>query len=127
MPRIGKTAHDEEYDEFVAVSWRRLCWTAYMLTGDRQLAEDLAQNHRFQPTVVGGMHGTRTTRVVLTLRDGSTTNATLDTGRISRGDSVFWALLDSPPVKATAYDRHGHVVEDHRLTPCDDPVDCSTR
>ena len=30
------------------------------------------ENHRFQPTVVGGMHGTRTTRVVLTLRDGST-------------------------------------------------------
>ena len=52
MPRIGKTAHDEEYDDFVAVSWRRLCWTAYMLTGDRQLAEDLAQTALVKTFVV---------------------------------------------------------------------------
>ena len=52
MPRTGRTAHDEEYDEFVAVSWRRLCWTAYMLTGDRQLAEDLAQTALVKTFVV---------------------------------------------------------------------------
>lgn len=83
--------------------------------------------HRLEPTVVGGMHGTTTTRVELTLRDGSTADATVDSGRISRGDTVFWARLDSAPVKATAYDKHGRVVEDHELTPCDDPVDCSSR
>ena len=43
MSRRSTSVHDAEYDEFVAASWRRLCWTAYMLTGDRQLAEDLAQ------------------------------------------------------------------------------------
>lgn len=85
------------------------------------------ENHRFQPTVVGGMQGTTTTRVVLTLRDGTTANATVDSGRISRGDTIFWALLESPPTRATAYDHQGNVVEDHGLTPCDDPVDCSTR
>lgn len=43
MPGRSKDALDHEYDEFVAGSWRRLCWTAHLLTGDRQLAEDLAQ------------------------------------------------------------------------------------
>ena len=43
MSRRSTSPHDAEYYEFVAASWRRLCWTAYMLTGDRQLAEDLAQ------------------------------------------------------------------------------------
>jgi sigma-70-like protein len=269
MSRRSTSPHDAEYDEFVAASWRRLCWTAYMLTGDRQLAEDLAQtalvktyvawprvrrddafayarrvlvnanidrlrrrhlteaftgplaplgwhsmswlsdglvpstvarpafmhapppehtdvyqdsgpmrvgcrpvsdarcglfyvlgnrdigwftgyrlgdadflrtgrpmelipggtleNNRFQPTVVGGMHGTTTTQVVLTLKDGTTANATVDSGKISTGDTIFWAVVDSPPVRATASDGAGRVVEDHELTPCDDPVDCSTR
>jgi hypothetical protein len=85
------------------------------------------EDQRLEPTVVGGLHGTTTTRVELTLRDGSTADATVDSGRISRGDTLFWARLDSAPVKATAYDKDGRVVEDHELTPCDDPVDCSTR
>jgi RNA polymerase sigma-70 factor (sigma-E family) len=34
---------DAEFDEFVIASWPRLRWTAYMLTGDGHLAEDLAQ------------------------------------------------------------------------------------
>ena len=34
---------DVGFDEFAAGAWRRLVWTAYMLTGDRHLAEDLAQ------------------------------------------------------------------------------------
>ena len=34
---------DAEFDEFVVASWSRLRWTAYMLTGDGHLAEDLAQ------------------------------------------------------------------------------------
>jgi RNA polymerase sigma-70 factor (sigma-E family) len=47
MSRVGESVHDPdpevEYDEFVTGAWRRLCWTAYMLTGDRGLAEDLVQ------------------------------------------------------------------------------------
>jgi hypothetical protein len=85
------------------------------------------EDRRPEPTVVGGMHGTAATRVELTLRDGNTANATVDSGRISHGDTIFWARLDSAPVKATAYDAHGRVVEEHQLTACDDPVDCSTR
>jgi len=38
-----KAEDDVGFDEFAAGAWRRLHWTAYMLTGDRYLAEDLAQ------------------------------------------------------------------------------------
>jgi RNA polymerase sigma-70 factor (sigma-E family) len=39
-----KNAQDDvSFDEFAAGAWRKLHWTAYMLTGDRHLAEDLAQ------------------------------------------------------------------------------------
>jgi RNA polymerase sigma-70 factor (sigma-E family) len=34
---------DREFDEFAAAAWPRLRWTAYLLVGDRHLAEDLAQ------------------------------------------------------------------------------------
>ena len=30
MSRRSTSLYDAEYDEFVAASWRRLCWTAYM-------------------------------------------------------------------------------------------------
>ena len=52
MSPSSRSAQDGEYDEFVAGSWRRLCWTAYMLTGDRQLAEDLAQTALVKTYVV---------------------------------------------------------------------------
>lgn len=35
---------DAEFDEFVVAAWPRLRWSAYMLTGDTHLAEDLAQS-----------------------------------------------------------------------------------
>jgi RNA polymerase sigma-70 factor (sigma-E family) len=34
---------DAEFDEFVVSAWPRLRWSAYLLTGDLHLAEDLAQ------------------------------------------------------------------------------------
>lgn len=45
MLRLSGSVPDSDagYDEFVTGAWRRLCWTAYMLTGDRGLAEDLVQ------------------------------------------------------------------------------------
>jgi RNA polymerase sigma-70 factor (sigma-E family) len=52
VPGRGRAALDGEYDEFVTGSWRRLCWTAYLLTGDRQLAEDLAQTALVKTYVV---------------------------------------------------------------------------
>jgi RNA polymerase sigma-70 factor (sigma-E family) len=38
-----KGMNDDGFDEFAMGAWRRLHWTAYMLTGDTHLAEDLAQ------------------------------------------------------------------------------------
>jgi RNA polymerase sigma-70 factor (sigma-E family) len=37
------TGRDREFDEFAHAAWPRLHRSAYLLTGDRQLAEDLAQ------------------------------------------------------------------------------------
>lgn len=34
---------DSDFDEFALAAWPRLRWSAYLLTGDHQLAEDLAQ------------------------------------------------------------------------------------
>ena len=34
---------DDEFDEFAAAAWPRLRWSAYLLTGDHHLSEDLAQ------------------------------------------------------------------------------------
>ena len=39
---MGKAA-DAEFDEFAAAAWPRLRRSAYLLTGDHHLAEDLAQ------------------------------------------------------------------------------------
>lgn len=37
------TGRDREFDEFAHAAWPRLHRSAYLLTGDQQLAEDLAQ------------------------------------------------------------------------------------
>ena len=34
---------DDDFDEFAMQAWPRLRWSAYLLTSDRHLAEDLAQ------------------------------------------------------------------------------------
>ena len=36
-------ADDAAFDEFAVAAWPRLRWSAYLLTGDQHLAEDLAQ------------------------------------------------------------------------------------
>ena len=43
---------DAAFDEFVTAVWRRLHWSAYMLTGDAYLAEDLAQTALVKTYVV---------------------------------------------------------------------------
>ncbi len=44
---MGVTDHqseqDREFDEFAVIAWPKLRWTAYLLSGDEHLAEDLAQ------------------------------------------------------------------------------------
>jgi RNA polymerase sigma-70 factor (sigma-E family) len=41
--RENRSDQDREFDEFAVTAWPRLRWTAYLLTGDEHLAEDLAQ------------------------------------------------------------------------------------
>ena len=36
-------ARDEDFDDFAGAAWPRLRWSAYLLTGDHHLAEDLTQ------------------------------------------------------------------------------------
>lgn len=43
MARPPSGRHDDEFTEFVQASWPGLYRTAYLLLGDRELAEDLAQ------------------------------------------------------------------------------------
>ncbi len=43
MARPPSGAHDADFSEFVHASWPALYRTAYLLLGDRELAEDLAQ------------------------------------------------------------------------------------
>lgn len=38
-----RTESDAAFDEFAAAAWPRLRWSAYLLTGNHHLAEDLAQ------------------------------------------------------------------------------------
>ncbi|MCW2846043.1 MAG: polymerase, sigma-24 subunit, subfamily [Marmoricola sp.] len=38
-----ESRRDRAFDEFAASAWPRLRWTAYLLSGDHHLAEDLAQ------------------------------------------------------------------------------------
>jgi RNA polymerase sigma-70 factor (sigma-E family) len=41
--RGHQSRQDRDFDEFAANAWPRLRWTAYLLSGDQHLAEDLAQ------------------------------------------------------------------------------------
>ncbi|MFN7151326.1 MAG: SigE family RNA polymerase sigma factor [Microthrixaceae bacterium] len=40
---FGGSGADDEFDKFAVAAWPRLRWSAYLLTGDHHLAEDLAQ------------------------------------------------------------------------------------
>ena len=43
LGRSGSSHDEQEFDAFAVSAWPRLRWSAYLLTGDHQLAEDLAQ------------------------------------------------------------------------------------
>ncbi len=40
---MKRSARDDDFDEFAYAAWPRLRWSAYLITGDQHLAEDLAQ------------------------------------------------------------------------------------
>jgi hypothetical protein len=80
-----------------------------------------------EQSVIGGFDGTTATRVDLRLIDGSTVAATLDSGEVSPGDTLFWAEVPEGLARVTAYDASGAVVAEHRVRDCGDPVDCEVR
>ncbi len=82
---------------------------------------------RVRPVLIGGFRGTAATRVELTLRDGSAAAASVDSGRVVPGSTVFWALTPVPATRVRAYDASGTVVADHRLSACYSRVDCQIR
>jgi hypothetical protein len=66
-------------------------------------------------SIIGGVDGTSITRVVVAMVDGATTDATVDTGRLSAGRTLFWARLPAMPRSVRAYDARGRLVVQHLL------------
>lgn len=136
--RIGCLQRSEPHCDLVlVVGERRTGWFSFATVGTDEFLTPGSQMELFpggsfdgrvhRPTVIGGFRGTRATDVELTLEDGSRVSATVDSGLVSPGDTIFWARTQSPPVRATAYDAAGRLVDDHERTPCDDPLDCLSR
>ncbi|MDP3894732.1 hypothetical protein, partial [Nocardioides sp.] len=75
---------------------------------------------------IGGLHGADVARVELT-SDEEATDAVVAAGTLVPGESMFWADVSGELERVVAYDADGAVIEDHRLRPCSDPVDCEVR
>jgi len=84
-------------------------------------------DHQARQSVIGGFDGTAAFRVGLTLADGSMVGATIDSNNVSPGDTLFWAVVDQPVAKVTAYDAAGNVVLEHTIRSCSDGIDCAVR
>jgi hypothetical protein len=84
-------------------------------------------DHEARQSVIGGFDGTAAFRVGLTLADGSTVGATIDSNNVSPGDTLFWGVVDQPVTKVTAYDAAGNVVLEHTVRSCADGMDCAVR
>ncbi|MFN7151327.1 MAG: hypothetical protein ACK4V6_17845 [Microthrixaceae bacterium] len=75
---------------------------------------------------IAGLHGTDVARVDF-VSDEETVAATVAAGTLVPGESMFWADVSGELERVVAYDADGAVIEDHRLRPCSDPVDCEVR
>ena len=91
------------------------------------MSDDTYTDGSHRQSVIGGFDGTSATRVELRLVDGSTVAATVDSGGVSAGDTLFWTEVTEGVARVTAFDDSGDVVADHRIRDCDDPVDCEVR
>jgi hypothetical protein len=76
---------------------------------------------------VGGTDGTDVASVDLELADGQTVEATIASGTLVPGETVFWATVPGELVRAITRDADGEVLEDHPLRDCSGPVDCEVR
>ena len=76
---------------------------------------------------IGGRDGTDIASVDFVLADHTRVPATISSGTISPGDTLFWALVPGELTDVVARDADGNVVEDHQVKSCSDPVDCEVR
>jgi hypothetical protein len=76
---------------------------------------------------VGGTDGTDVATVDLVTTDGQTVSATVAPGSLVPGETMFWGVVDGDLATAITRDSEGNVLEEHRLEPCSDPVDCEVR
>jgi hypothetical protein len=76
---------------------------------------------------IGGVDGADVASVDLVTTDGETLSATVAAGTFVPGDTIFWGTVDGELARVVTRDADGHVVEDHEVEPCSDPVDCEVR
>ncbi len=76
---------------------------------------------------IGGTYGTDVASVDLVTTDGTTVPATVASGTLVPGDTMFWGTVAGSLAKAVTRDADGNVLEEHDLKPCDSPVQCEVR
>ena len=76
---------------------------------------------------IGGTYGTDVASVDLVGTDGTTVAATVASGTLVPGNTMFWGTVDGDLAKAVTRDADGNVLEEHVLKPCGSPVDCEVR
>ena len=89
--------------------------------------DDDYSDKTWHASLIGGIDGTTITRVVVDLVDGSTAEATVNAGRLSPGNTMFWARLAAMPREVKAYDASGKLVVTHVVKKCSGGVDCEVR
>ena len=80
-----------------------------------------------QTVWIGGTYGTEVASVDLVTTDGTTVSATVASGTLVPSDTMFWGTVDGDLAKAITRDADGHVLEEHEVKPCSDPVECEVR
>jgi hypothetical protein len=77
-------------------------------------AFDSIGNDGMQQLLVGGVDGTATKDVELSLADGSRVSAWTTTSLAAAGETIWWRQVSSPVDVVTAYDGRGNVVASTR-------------
>jgi hypothetical protein len=77
--------------------------------------------------VLAGLPGTDVARVEIVQADGTVVPGHVASGTVVPGASMMWGTTVGEPAAVVAYDADGDVIENHRLRPCSDPVDCEVR
>ena len=76
---------------------------------------------------IGGTDGTDVASVDLVTTDGTSVAATVASGTMVPGDTMFWGTVDGDLAMAVTRDAAGDVLERHVLKPCATPVECEVR